>query len=122
MAASPPPGLKVRQRPPVSARSPQPELPPHLQKYVATGEALVAEPFKGITADGSVIPETLPDREDRRFHPAGHGRRPGAPGLAERRAAGAGALCTGHRRVAPLEQHPPLPHAARPAARGDERG
>ena len=57
MAASPPPGLKVRQRPPVSARSPQPELPPHLQKYVATGETLVAEPFKGITADGSVIPK-----------------------------------------------------------------
>src|SRR3989475_4596967 len=60
MAASPPPGLKVRQRPPVSARSPQPELPPHLQKYVATGEALVAEPFKGITADGSVIPKLFP--------------------------------------------------------------
>ena len=57
MAASPPPGLKVRQRPPVSARSPQPELPPHLQKYVATGETLVAEPFEGITADGSVIPK-----------------------------------------------------------------
>lgn len=60
MAASPPPGLKVRQRPPVSARSPQPELPPHLQKYVATGEALVAEPFTGITADGSVIPKLFP--------------------------------------------------------------
>src|SRR2546426_2518504 len=60
MAASPPAGLKVRQRPPVSARSPQPELPPHLQKYVATGEALVAEPFKGITADGSVIPKLFP--------------------------------------------------------------
>jgi len=60
MAASPPPGLKVRQRTPVSARSPQPELPPHLQKYVATGEALVAEPFKGITADGSVIPKLFP--------------------------------------------------------------
>src|SRR2546422_11664983 len=60
MAASPPAGLKVRQRPPVSARSPQPELPPHLQKYVATGEALVAQPFKGITADGSVIPKLFP--------------------------------------------------------------
>ncbi len=60
MAAGPPPGLKVRQRSPVSARSRQPELPPHLQKYVATGDALVAEPFKGITADGSVIPKLFP--------------------------------------------------------------
>jgi hypothetical protein len=56
MAASPPPGFKVRQRPPVSARSRPAELPPRLQEYVATGDALVAEPFKGITADGTVIP------------------------------------------------------------------
>ncbi len=51
---SPPPGLKVRQRTAVSARARQPELPPQLQKYVETGEALVAEAFRGITADGSV--------------------------------------------------------------------
>ena len=51
---SPPPGLKVRQRTPVSARAHQAELPPQLQKYVETGEALVAEPFRGISADGSV--------------------------------------------------------------------
>ena len=51
---SPPPGLKVRQRTPVSARARQAELPPQLQKYVETGEALVAEPFRGISADGSV--------------------------------------------------------------------
>jgi len=57
MAASPPPGLKVRQRTPVSARARQAELPPQLQKYVETGETLVAEPFRGITADGSPIPE-----------------------------------------------------------------
>jgi Protein of unknown function (DUF3500) len=57
MAPSPPPGLKVRQRPPVSARSRPAELPPRLQEYVATGDALVAEPFKGITADGTAIPK-----------------------------------------------------------------
>jgi len=60
MAPSPPPGLKVRQRPPVSARSRPSELPPHLQNYVATGESLVAEPFRGITADGTVIPRLFP--------------------------------------------------------------
>jgi hypothetical protein len=57
MAASPPPGLKVRQRPPVSARSRPAELPARLQEYVATGDALVAEPFRGVTADGTVIPK-----------------------------------------------------------------
>jgi Protein of unknown function (DUF3500) len=60
MAANPPPGLKVRQRTPVSARARQAELPPQLQKYVDTGETLVAEPFKGITADGSPVPELFP--------------------------------------------------------------
>jgi hypothetical protein len=58
--ASPPPGLKVRQRTPVSARARQTDLPPQLQKYVETGEALVAEPFKGITAGGSVEPGLFP--------------------------------------------------------------
>ena len=54
---TPPPGLKVRQRQPVSARSRQAELPPGLQKYLETGESLVAEPFRGITADGHVVPQ-----------------------------------------------------------------
>jgi len=53
---NPPPGLRVRQRTPVSARARQQELPPQLQKYVETGEALIAEPFKGITAAGRVAP------------------------------------------------------------------
>jgi hypothetical protein len=44
----------------VSARARQAELPPQLQKYVETGETLVAEPFKGITADGSPVPELFP--------------------------------------------------------------
>jgi hypothetical protein len=50
----------VRQRPPVSARSRQAELPPGLQKYLETGETLVAEPFRGITADGHVVPQLFP--------------------------------------------------------------
>src|SRR5499427_5443629 len=58
--ASPPPGLKVRQRTPVSARTRQTDLPPQLQKYLETGEALVAEPFKGITAGGSVAKDLFP--------------------------------------------------------------
>ena len=58
--ASPPPGLKVRQRTPVSARARQTDLPPQLQKYMETGEALVAEPFKGITAGGSVAHGLFP--------------------------------------------------------------
>jgi hypothetical protein len=57
---SPPPGLNVRQRTPVSARARQAGLPPPLQKYVETGEALIAEPFKGIIAGGSVAPGLFP--------------------------------------------------------------
>jgi Protein of unknown function (DUF3500) len=60
MAASPPRGLNVRQRTPVSARARQAELPPQLVKYVETGETLVAEPFKGITLDGSPVPSLFP--------------------------------------------------------------
>ena len=60
MAASPPRGLKVRQRTPVSARARQAELPPQLQKYVETGDTLVAEPFKGITTHGAPVPELFP--------------------------------------------------------------
>jgi len=48
--------LRVRQRPAVSARSRPAALPPNLQRYADTGEALVAEPFRGITADGHVVP------------------------------------------------------------------
>jgi hypothetical protein len=60
MAANPPRGLKVRQRTPVSARARQAELPPQLVKYVEVGESLVAEPFKGITIDGSLRPGLFP--------------------------------------------------------------
>src|SRR5262249_15513641 len=49
----------VRLRTPVSARVRPQELPPQLQKYVETGDALIAEPFRGITG-GAVPPGLFP--------------------------------------------------------------
>jgi hypothetical protein len=48
-------GLTLRRRPPGSARVLHPQLSPFLAEYRAKGEAAVAEPFTGVTADG--IPE-----------------------------------------------------------------
>jgi hypothetical protein len=50
-----PAGLRLRQRVAVSGRA-RGELPANLQRYADTGEALIAEPFRGITADGAVAP------------------------------------------------------------------
>src|SRR5215831_2397839 len=50
-------GLKLRQRPPGSARILHPQLSPFLAEYRARGEAALAEPFRGITADGTVVPD-----------------------------------------------------------------
>jgi hypothetical protein len=50
----------VRQRTPVSARARPAELPSQLQKYVETGEALIAEPFRGITTGGPPAPGLFP--------------------------------------------------------------
>jgi hypothetical protein len=50
-----PHGLRLRQRLAVSARSRPAELSPNLQRYADTGEALVGEPFRGITVDGAVV-------------------------------------------------------------------
>jgi Protein of unknown function (DUF3500) len=55
-----PHGLRLRQRLAVSARARQAELPPNLQRYADTGEALVGEPFRGITTDGVVMPRLFP--------------------------------------------------------------
>src|SRR4029453_2091206 len=60
MAASPPRGLNIRQRTPVSARARQAEVPPQLVKDVETGETLGAEPVKGITLDGNPPPDLFP--------------------------------------------------------------
>jgi hypothetical protein len=55
-----PRGLRLRQRLAVSARARPAELPPNLQTYADNGEALIAEPFRGITADGRVVPRLFP--------------------------------------------------------------
>jgi hypothetical protein len=55
-----PDGLRLRQRVPVPARARAVELPPNLRRYAETGEALIAEPFRGITADGAVTPDLFP--------------------------------------------------------------
>jgi hypothetical protein len=51
-----PHGLRLRQRATTPARARPDTLPPNLQRYADTGEALVAEPYRGITADGLVEP------------------------------------------------------------------
>jgi Protein of unknown function (DUF3500) len=50
-------GLKLRQRPPGSARVLLPQLSPFLADYRARGEAAIAEPFAGITVDGRAVPD-----------------------------------------------------------------
>src|SRR5262245_55790232 len=55
-----PDGLGLRQRAPVSARARAVEVPPNLRRYAETGEALIAEPFRGIRADGAVTPDLFP--------------------------------------------------------------
>ncbi len=49
--------FKIRQRTPVSARALPAQLPPGLVKYLETAHAALAEPFKGVTADGLVVPD-----------------------------------------------------------------
>src|SRR5262245_40258555 len=53
-------GLKLRQRPPGSARVLLPQLPPFLADYRARGQVAVAEPFTGITTDGAPVPGLFP--------------------------------------------------------------
>jgi hypothetical protein len=53
-------GLKLRKRPPGSARVLFPQLSPFLAEYRAKGEASVAEPFTGITTDGTAVRGLFP--------------------------------------------------------------
>jgi hypothetical protein len=55
-----PGGFKLRQRTPVSARARAAELPPGLERYLQTAGASLAEPFKGITTNGHVVPGLFP--------------------------------------------------------------
>jgi Protein of unknown function (DUF3500) len=48
-------GLRLRKRPPGSARALFPQLSPFLAEYRARGEAAVAEPFRGISSDGRTM-------------------------------------------------------------------
>jgi hypothetical protein len=52
--------VKLRQRPAVSARVHPAQLPPGLQRYLEAAHAALAEPFKGITTDGTVVPDLFP--------------------------------------------------------------
>jgi hypothetical protein len=53
-------GFKPRRRPAMSGRAPTPQTLERLKGYAAAGEAAVAQPFKGITAGGSVVPGLFP--------------------------------------------------------------
>ena len=49
----------MSQRPAVCSCARPAELPPNLQRYADTGEALVGEPLRGLTADGAVVPQVF---------------------------------------------------------------
>lgn len=48
--------FKPRLRPPTPARVPATQATDFLRKYADAGEASLAEPFKGITTNGAVVP------------------------------------------------------------------
>ncbi len=49
--------FRPRQRPPTSARTLTSPPPPRLVGLIQTAEAALAEPFRGITTDGQVVPD-----------------------------------------------------------------
>src|SRR5919197_4657259 len=53
-------GLGLRKRPPVSSRTPAPNVGERLARMRENGERAVGEPFKGITSDGDVVPNLYP--------------------------------------------------------------
>jgi hypothetical protein len=53
-------GLAVRQRTPVSARALAPDIGERFGRMREIGEQRVAEPFKGITTDGVIVPGLFP--------------------------------------------------------------
>jgi hypothetical protein len=64
---SPYAGFKVRQRPPGSARKFPAEPAEFLRRYRDDGEALLAQPFKGITADGMLVPDLFRRQHHAKF-------------------------------------------------------
>lgn len=53
-------GLGLRQRSPVSARTPASDVGERFGRMLANAERLLSEPFKGITTNGNVIPDLFP--------------------------------------------------------------
>jgi hypothetical protein len=58
-------GLAVRKRTPVSARTPAPDVGDRFGRMREHGERSVGEPFRGITADGTIVPGLYPLRTTR---------------------------------------------------------
>jgi hypothetical protein len=56
-------GLALRNRTPVSARTPAPDVGERFGQMRERGERSVGEPFKGITTDGAIIPDLFPIRK-----------------------------------------------------------
>jgi hypothetical protein len=53
-------GLALRKRTPVSARTPAPDVGERFGRMREHGERSVAEPFRGITTDGAIVPGLYP--------------------------------------------------------------
>jgi hypothetical protein len=53
-------GLALRKRTPVSARTPAPDVGERFGRMREINEQRVAEPFKGITTDGTIVPDLFP--------------------------------------------------------------
>jgi hypothetical protein len=53
-------GLGLRKRTPVSARTPAPDVGERFGRMRENGERSVREPFRGITADGAILPGLFP--------------------------------------------------------------
>ncbi|HLZ72226.1 MAG TPA: DUF3500 domain-containing protein [Dehalococcoidia bacterium] len=55
--------FRPRQRPPASGRVLPPVLPEFLRRYMADGDAAVAQPFRGVTTAGTRAPGLFPLRK-----------------------------------------------------------
>src|SRR5262245_14524268 len=83
-------GYGIRPRPPGSARHWLEPVPEGWQRNIARAEAALAEPFRGVTTDGEVVPDLFPLRQ------TGVSTRP----IAQAAKAFAGPLDENQRRVA----------------------
>ena len=59
-ATAPYSGLGIRNRTPVSSRTPAPDIGERFARMRGNGEQILAQPFKGITSDGNVLPNLFP--------------------------------------------------------------